>query len=112
MGACKLAVASDSAGEVDVVTFRAFDGMKVWHGSFGIAEHHRTQGVVFQKKSDMLEKKAAALLAETVVGVVRAFCTERTAANTRSLDEKLFNKINESVLFTIFDGPHTPNSAA
>ena len=104
LGACKLAVASDSAGQVDAVTFRAFDGRKVWHGSFGLAEHHRTQGMVLQNISDMPEKKAAALLADTVIGVVRSFCTERTAANTWCLNENLFKKINESVLFTIFDG--------
>jgi hypothetical protein len=101
---CKLAVSSDSAGEVDAVTFRAFDGRKVWHGSFGLAEHHRTQGMVIQKKSDIQEQKASALLADTVVGVIRSFCTERTAANTLCLNENLFKKINESVLFTILDG--------
>ena len=60
--------------------------------------------MVLQKKSDMPEKKAAALLADTVIGVVRSFCTERTAANKWCLNENLFKKINESVLFTIFDG--------
>mgnify|MGYP003334512356 CR=1 FL=1 len=77
MGACKLAVGFDSRGEVHAVTFRAFDGAKVWHGSFGLAEHHRTEGVQVKKKSDMPETKAANRLAESVVGVIREFRTER-----------------------------------
>ena len=39
----KLSVASDSAGDVDAVTFKAFDGVKVWHGTFGLAQQHLAQ---------------------------------------------------------------------
>ena len=57
-----------------------------------------------QKKSDMPDKKAAAQLAETVVGIIREFCSERGCGAARILNEALFNKIKDSVLFTIFDG--------
>ena len=75
MGACKLAVGFDSRGEVHAVTFRAFDGAKVWHGSFGLAEHQRTEGMQAKKKWDMREREATNRLAETVFGVLREFCT-------------------------------------
>ena len=39
----KLSVASDSAGDVDAVTFKAFDGVKVWHGTFGLAQKVRNR---------------------------------------------------------------------
>ena len=52
----------------------------------------------------MPESQASTRLAETVVGVIREFCTERNLTNGRSLNETLFNKLKESVLFTVFDG--------
>ena len=39
----KLSVASDSAGDVDAVTFKAFYAVKVWHGTFGLAQQHLAQ---------------------------------------------------------------------
>ena len=52
----------------------------------------------------MPQRKAANRLAETVVGIIREFWSERVCKDARILNEALFNKIKDSVLFTNFDG--------
>ena len=105
MGASKLAIASDSAEEVDAVNFRAYDGVKVWHGTFGLAKRHLAQGEQLKKKSDLPDQKASAALANTLLGTVQAFCTDSVGeSRTGWFNGSLFNTIKNSVLFTVFFG--------
>ena len=57
-----------------------------------------------RRSQKCLIKKAAAQLTETVVGIIREFCSERVCGDARILNKALFNKIKDSVLFTNFDG--------
>ena len=100
----KISVATDAAGDVDAVTFQAFDGEKVRHGTFGLAQQHLAQGERLPKKSNVSEDKGAEALTKTVIAVIRAFCSERTGKNETSFNETLFNTICQSVLFMVSDG--------
>ena len=100
----KISVATDASGEVDAVTFQAFDGEKVRHGTFGLAQQHLAQGERLPKKSNVPDDKGAEALAKTVIAVIRAFCSERTGKHETSFNETLFNTICQSVLFMVSDG--------
>ena len=108
----RISIASDAAGRVDVLDFRAFDTVRgeVWEGTFGLARHGRTDGEKIKRMSPQEEAKHARQLATSLTNIIKAFCTEGSyygyggAKCKGALNDDLFKAIKDNVLFTVFDG--------
>ena len=81
----RISIASDAAGRVDVLDFRAFDTVRgeVWEGTFGLARHGRTDGEKIKRMSPQEEAKHARQLATSLTNIIKAF--ERAMNNDRQM---------------------------